>query len=147
MRFISTYAHGFADYIMGAFLIIAPWIFGFSNVPAATWVMVVIGAGVIVYSLFTDYELGMVRKIPMTAHLGLDFVGGLVLAISPWLFGFYELVYLPHLILGLLEMGAAVMTQTVPGVRRVDTTHHRHVGRTAPDAGVDRGDDYGERRV
>lgn len=144
MRFISTYAHGFADYIMGAFLIIAPWIFGFSEVRAATWVMIILGAGVILYSLFTDYELGAIRKIPMTVHLGLDFLGGLVLAISPWLFGFSEFVYLPHLILGLLEMGAAAMTQTVPGVRHVDT-HGRHVGLTAPD--VDRGDDYKARHI
>ena len=50
----------------------------------------------------------------MPVHLGLDAAAGLLLAASPWLFGFAEFVYLPHLILGILEMGAALMTETTP---------------------------------
>jgi hypothetical protein len=33
------------------------------------------------------------------------------LAISPWLFGFSNKVYLPHLIFGLIEMAAGMMTR------------------------------------
>jgi hypothetical protein len=119
MRFIPTRIHGFLDYTMGLLLIAAPWLFGFAAGGAETWVPVVLGAGAILYSLMTDYELGVARMIPMTGHLWLDGLAGLLLAASPWLFGFAEYVYLPHLILGILEMGAALFTQTVPGdVRR-----------------------------
>jgi hypothetical protein len=72
---------------------------------------VILGAGVILYSLFTDYELGMSRQIPFGAHLTLDVVGGIFLAVSPWLFGFSDYVYLPHLIVGILEIGAATLTK------------------------------------
>lgn len=114
MRFINSRAHGVLDYLMGILLILAPWLLGFARGGWETWVPVVLGAGAILYSIFTDYELGLVRRIPLPIHLGLDAGAGLLLAISPWLFGFSELVYLPHLILGLLEIGAALFTKKHP---------------------------------
>lgn len=117
MRFIPTRIHGMLDYGMGLVLIAAPWIFGFATGGAETWVPVILGAGVIGYSLFTDYELGAIRTISMQTHLWLDGLGGLVLAASPWIFGFSEEVWAPHLVLGLAEIGAAVFTQRVPADR------------------------------
>ena len=114
MQFISTRVHGYIDYAMGAFLIVCPWLFGFAGNQAAMLVPVVLGAGVIAYSLFTDYELGVVRKIPMTGHLMLDALGGAFLAASPWIFQFSETVYLPHLILGLTELAAVATTEHAP---------------------------------
>ena len=123
MRFIPTRIHGMLDYLMGALLIVAPWLLGFDRGGAETWVPVILGAGVIVYSLLTDYELGVVKKLPMSTHLMMDLVGGIILAISPWLFGFSEYVYLPHLILGLAEIGAAVFTKRVPDTATAHTHH------------------------
>jgi hypothetical protein len=114
MRFITTRVHGWMDYTIGVLLMLAPWLFGFANDRIETWLPVVLGAGVIVYSLLTDYELGAVRMIPMRVHLWLDFAGGALLAVSPWLFGFADYVWAPHLIVGLVEIGAAAMTQLVP---------------------------------
>lgn len=120
MRFIPTRIHGMLDYLMGTLLIASPWLFNFNRGGAETWVPVILGASVILYSIFTDYELGAVRKLSMSTHLWLDVLGGAFLAVSPWLFDFDEYVYLPHLILGLAEMGAGLMTKTVPD------TAHRH---------------------
>ena len=114
MRFIPTRVHGFMDYSMGVLLMAAPWLFGFARGGAETWVPVILGAGVILYSLLTDYELGLVRKLSMPAHLLLDALGGILLAASPWLFGFSDWVWVPHVIFGLLEIGAALMTRKVP---------------------------------
>ncbi|HYE54078.1 MAG TPA: SPW repeat protein [Chitinophagaceae bacterium] len=114
MRIISTRVHGYIDYLMGLFLIIAPWLLGFANGGAETWVPVILGASAIVYSLLTDYELGATRQLSMRTHLGLDLFSGILLAASPWLFGFADYVYLPHLILGIAEIGASLMTQTTP---------------------------------
>lgn len=110
MRFISTRTHGVLDYLMGALLIAAPWLFGFAYGGTETWVAVALGIGVIVYSLLTRYELGLFRMLPMSVHLVLDFMSGALLAASPWLFGFDGIVTVPHVAFGLLEMGAALMT-------------------------------------
>lgn len=90
MRFIPTSVHGVIDLLMAIVLIVSPWLFGFDNVESAKWVPIVLGIGLIVYSLLTNYELGMARLIPMPIHLGLDILSGIVLAVSPWLFGFAD---------------------------------------------------------
>lgn len=129
MRFIPTGVHGVMDYLMAVVLIGVPYVFGFGiNAEtglaannAATYVPVALGFGLIVYSLLTNYELGVVRKIPMGAHLGLDAASGVFLAVSPWLFGFADIIWVPHVILGLVEIGAALFTDRVPFRNRAGT--------------------------
>jgi hypothetical protein len=114
MKIISTKTHGILDYLMGLVLIASPWIFGFADGTAAQWIPVILGAGALVYSLMTNYELGVVKTIPMKTHLMLDMGAGALLAVSPWLFGFADRVSTPHVVLGILELGAALMTRTSP---------------------------------
>ena len=118
MKIISTKVHGVLDYLMGVILIAAPWLLNFDRGGAETWVPVVLGASVILYSLFTNYEYSVAKGISMRTHLTLDVLSGIFLAASPWIFGFNEYVYLPHLIFGILEIGAGSMTETTP--------HYRH---------------------
>ncbi|MCE6992963.1 SPW repeat protein [Dyadobacter sp. CY323] len=113
MKIISTKLHSRLDYMTGILFIAMPWIAGFNEVASATWTLVAIGAMTILMSLFTDYEGGMVRSIPMAAHLNVDIVTGLFLAASPWILGFADQVYLPHLLLGLFEVAAGLMTSRV----------------------------------
>jgi len=128
MKFIGTKTHGWLDYIMGALLIAAPWIFDFDRGGAETWVPVVLGAGTILYSLLTDYEMGVSRQISMRTHLTLDMIGGALLAASPWIFGFADYVWSPHLVLGIIEIGAALFTKTVPDTEKGGHRHHRAAG-------------------
>lgn len=116
MRFLSTKIHGVLDYVMGLVLVGAPWLFGFAAGGPETWIPVVLGISVILYSLITDYELGVTKGISMSTHLWLDGISGLFLAASPWLFNFSEIVYLPHVVLGVAEFFAAITTKTVPSV-------------------------------
>jgi hypothetical protein len=114
MRIIPTRLHGVLDYLIGIILVIAPFVLHFEESTAATYVPVILGAAAIVYSLFTDYELGMFKALSMRAHLWLDLLSGVVLAASPWLFGFSDYVYLPHLVLGIVEILASLMTKKTP---------------------------------
>lgn len=115
---IPTRIHGMLDYLLGALLMGAPWLLGFTRGGPETWVMVGLGASVILYSLVTDYELGLLRRLPMAAHLWLDALGGVLLAVSPWVLGFDDVVSTPHLALGLFEVVTAAFTNTVPGYER-----------------------------
>ena len=128
MRFLPTRVHGVLDYIVGVLLIGSPWLFDFARGGAETWVPVVWGAGAILYSMLTDYELGLSKNISMSTHLTLDLLSGILLAVSPWLFGFADFVYLPHVLLGILEIGAALVTVKTPSVtaRPSRDQHHRH---------------------
>ncbi len=103
--------HGIIDYIVGALLILAPFILGFADGTAAQWVPIILGAGALLYSLLTDYELGVARVIPMPVHLGLDNASGLLLAASPWLFGFAHRIWWPHVLVGVSEIVIPLLTQ------------------------------------
>jgi SPW repeat len=113
MRFIPTKFHAPLDYIVGVALIAAPWIFQFSDVTAATVVSIVLGAGLIAYSLITDYELGVWKVAPMAVHNLIDIAAGAFLAASPWLFGFADEsanVWMPHVVVGLAAVFLGLTT-------------------------------------
>lgn len=131
MRFIPTKLHGLLDYASAGLFIASPWLFGFAFDPhsnlaesvAAQWIPVFVGVGVFFYSIFTDYELGLVRRLPMRVHLTADlWFAGVFLAASPWVFGFADRVYLPHLLLGLFSVAAGLLTKKVPA----DSSHRVH---------------------
>jgi drug/metabolite transporter (DMT)-like permease len=114
MRFIPTRLHAPLDYIVGVALIAAPWIFQFSDVTAATVLSVVLGVGLIVYSLFTDYELGVWRTFPMSVHNLFDIAAGALLAASPWLFGFADEganAWAPFVVVGLAAIFLGLTTK------------------------------------
>jgi uncharacterized membrane protein HdeD (DUF308 family) len=126
MRFIPTKFHAPLDYIVGAALIAAPWIFQFSEHKAATVVPIVLGIGLIAYSLFTNYELGVWKVAPMAVHNLIDVAAGAFLALSPWLFGFADEsanVWAPHLVVGLAAIFLGLTTiQQGYSYRRSPTT-------------------------
>ena len=125
MKVISTKVHGVLDYLVGIILIAAPWLLNFYRGGAESWVPIILGIGTVLYSLFTNYEYSMSKVIPMRVHLTLDVISGIFLALSPWLFNFDEFVYLPHVIIGILEIGVGLMTETAPKAAgyRTQETH------------------------
>jgi len=110
MKIIDRKTHGYLDYTVGLLLIAAPFLFNFYEGGSESWIPIILGAGTIVYSLITDYELGLVGIIPMKSHLTIDVVNGIFLAASPWLFGFADWIFWPHLVVGIMEIFVPLMT-------------------------------------
>jgi hypothetical protein len=69
---------------------------------------------VLLQTILTDFEVGLVRKLPMKTHLSVDFFIGLFLALSPWLFGFADYIAWPHVVFGVFSIIASITTHTVP---------------------------------
>src|SRR3954462_4839083 len=114
MRFVPTRVHGMLDYLVGALLVVVPLVVSSPGSGARFWVPAALVAGAIVSALATDYELGVVRLLPMPAPLALDALSGALLAASPWLFGFADRVRAPHLLAGLFEIAGGAGTGTPP---------------------------------
>jgi hypothetical protein len=112
MRFISTFVHGIEDYALAALLLMSPYLLGFADGSAAQYVPQAVGAAIFVTSIFTRYEMGLLRIIPMPMHLMLDAGAAILLILSPWLFGFADKIYLPQLILGLGELLFVAFSKT-----------------------------------
>jgi hypothetical protein len=101
-RLIPRQIHAGMDYALGALLIVSPWLLGFADdSSAATWIAVIVGAGIVLLTAVTDDDLSLADAIGMRTHLGIDIATGLFLAVSPWLFG-------------LLEVGSALVTDPEP---------------------------------
>lgn len=124
MRFIPTRIHGILDYLVGIILIAAPWLLDFNRGGAETWIPVIIGIVVLLQTIMTNFEVGMFRVIPMGTHLTMDFFIGLFLAISPWLFGFADFVWVPHVVFGVIAILASLTTHTVPATYSHRGTAH-----------------------
>src|SRR5215469_1052665 len=118
MRVIPTIVHGIADYILGVVLLFLPNIFGFADLGGpAVWIPRILGIIDLVQSLATNYELGLVKILPMKLHLMNDYVVSAFFAVSPWLFGFSRRpanVWVPFLVLGVLVFIVSLMTETQP---------------------------------
>jgi hypothetical protein len=120
--------HALLDYLLGIVLIASPWIFGFSDVGgAAVAFPIAVGALAIAQSLITDWELSIAKIVPLPIHLSLDVVAGIVLAASPFVFGFSDEganAWIPHVVAGVGMIGAGLMTQRTPATRRPTTRPH-----------------------
>ncbi len=117
-RFIPTKVHGALDYIVAVALILAPMIFGFSDVGgAAVIVPVVLGIGLILYSLFTKYEWGLIKVLGMPYHLIVDVIASVFLILSPFIFGFnMEAMnaWVPHIVVGIAVILVVIFSETQP---------------------------------
>ena len=128
MRFIPTKVHAVLDYVVAIALILAPTLFMFEEVGgAAVIVPRVLGVGLILYSLFTRYELGLVKVIGMPVHLIFDVVASVFLIASPFLFGFIAEApnaWLPHIAVGVAVILVVLCSQNQPGASVTGTKAH-----------------------
>jgi hypothetical protein len=112
---ISLKVHNILDYIVGALLIISPWLFRFSGVPGARNLFFILGVALVVYSMLTNYYYSVLRIIPLGVHMALDTAIGVFLILGPALFGYRELLtdgqYALHIILGIGAVGLVALTR------------------------------------
>lgn len=116
MKFISSKMHTIIGLIVGVALIIAPWLFMFADIGgAAVMVPIYVGIFIIFSELTTTSSASPFKLIPMKAHILLDILTGLFLLLSPWFFAFSDEpmnAWVPHVIVGILVVGYALMTRT-----------------------------------
>lgn len=124
MKLFNSKTHAILDYAVGILLIIAPYLLGFADGTAAQYVPVAVGIVTIMMSLLTKYEYSIFKVIDLKTHLGIDFFLGLFLAASPWILKFNETVYLPHLIVGIVYMLVALLTERVSMIKTNQAAHH-----------------------
>jgi len=67
LQFLTPALHGVLDYVAAAALIALPFLLGFQGIEL--WLSVAGGAGLIAYSLLTDYAFGAVKLVSFDAHL------------------------------------------------------------------------------
>jgi hypothetical protein len=113
MRFLSSKSHTVIGVVVGVILILRAMLVGFGNDSTASMVALGVGIFIIVSELVTTSRYSLVKLVPMKIHLVLDYLTGIFLALSPWLFGFAHgpfTTWMPHLIVGILVVAYALVT-------------------------------------
>lgn len=85
-KVLDPKTHGILDYALAAMFLLAPSLFGFTEVAATA--SYVIGVVYIGTSLLTRYPLGALKVIPFPTHGVLESVMAAAWIVMPWLLGF-----------------------------------------------------------
>lgn len=77
MKFITPKVHGIIDILVVLFLLASPALFGFTGLLATfTYALAVVH---LILTLTTDYNIGIVKLIPLSIHGAIEFIVGVVL--------------------------------------------------------------------
>ena len=88
-RFVTKTIHAYLDYPVAIALIALPFLLGLgASSPIALWLSVGTGVAAFVLTLLTDHKLGVIRILPYSLHLSVDFLVGLIFVAAPFLFQF-----------------------------------------------------------
>jgi hypothetical protein len=124
--FISTKFHAVLDYVGGILITASPWIFGFYNVGGAALFIPLVLRGLQIFMvLFTNHEGGLIKVIPLQIHLIMDMLVGFILIVAPFLYNFYPLVFLPHVLLGLFAFSSGIFTKSSPFIQKIQVLDPR----------------------
>jgi len=88
LKLVPAWLHGVGDYGAGLALIVVALIAGGSDEAVLTGV--VLGAALILVSLFTRYPLGAVKVVPFPVHSAGDYLGGILAIVAPFLLDFSD---------------------------------------------------------
>lgn len=83
---ISLRTHAVLDAVLLTFILLAPWLLGYTEHAAATqWSVALffLGMGL---NVITNYPLGLIRKLPMKFHKMVEFTSPGIFIAIPWLF-------------------------------------------------------------
>jgi hypothetical protein len=111
MRFLSTRLHGAADYVMSIVLLAWPTATGVDAHSPFGWAVAAVGVCIFLFSMFTDYEYGVLRILPIRLHLALDAIAGIVLVAIGILAGLRTWMWLVVSIFGAMELLAVLLTR------------------------------------
>jgi hypothetical protein len=113
MKIISTRMHGVLDYLTAGALLALPRALRWD--PGVTRMMTGAALSTIGYSALTSYELGLLRVLPMPAHLALDTLSAVLFCGGPLLFPDQDSGVRRALVaIGLFELAVTLMTESEP---------------------------------
>ena len=88
-RFVTKTIHAFLDYPVAVSLMVMPFLLGLgSSHVLALWLAVITGVAAFILTLLTDHQTGIIRVLPYSFHLAVDFAVGLAFIAAPLVFGF-----------------------------------------------------------
>jgi hypothetical protein len=86
---IPAFVHGLLEYVAGALLVAAPFLFSFKS-DSATAASIVAGVLLLIIASSTAMSTGLIKSIPVHAHVMLDYLLAALLIAAPFIFAFSD---------------------------------------------------------
>ena len=113
--FISPKVYGFFNYALGIVMILSPWLFGFQHQHGASILLpLYLGWLQLIMAIFSKHEWGFIKVFPVSMHCFIAAIVGSFLLLSPFLYGYYNEIFLPQLSFGLILLLLGVFVQGSP---------------------------------
>nr|WP_319382777.1 hypothetical protein [uncultured Roseibium sp.] len=99
IRFVTKTIHAYLDYPVAIGLIALPMLLGLGqSSPLAFWLSVTTGVAALILTILTDHETGLIRVVPYSFHLIVDFAVGIVFLAAPFVLGFQGIDFAYYII-------------------------------------------------
>src|SRR5918992_150419 len=120
---IPAFVHGVLEYVAGALFIAAPFVLAFDS-DTATAVSIIAGVVVLIVAASTAMSTGLIKSIPVQAHVVLDYLLAILLIASPFLFGFDEdgTATAFFIVVGVVHLLMTIATRFIREERRRERT-------------------------
>jgi predicted ABC-type exoprotein transport system permease subunit len=120
---IPSFVHGLLEYAVAVLFIAAPFLFSFDS-DTATAVAIVAGVLVLIVAATTAMSTGLIKEIPVQAHVVLDYLLAILLIASPFLFGFDEdgTATAFFIVVGVVHLLMTIATRFIREERRRERT-------------------------
>jgi hypothetical protein len=120
---IPAFVHGILEYVAGALFIAAPFVLAFDS-DTATAVSIIAGVVVLIVAASTAMSTGLIKSIPVQAHVVLDYLLAILLIASPFLFGFDEdgTATAFFIVVGVVHLLMTIATRFIHEERRRERT-------------------------
>jgi Kef-type K+ transport system membrane component KefB len=86
---IPAFVHGLLEYVAGIFLVAAPFLLSYDS-DGATAVSIVAGVVILMFTASSALTTGLIKSIPVQAHVVFDYILAALLIASPFIFAFTE---------------------------------------------------------
>ena len=86
---VPAFVHGLIEYVAAIVFIAAPFVLDFDS-DTATAVAIVAGVLILIVATSTAMTTGLIKSIPVQAHVVLDYVLAILLIAAPFVFAFSD---------------------------------------------------------
>jgi hypothetical protein len=87
---IPLNTHAMLEPLMAVLIIVAPWLFGFSDTNDAKAICIIVGAVMLIAGSMTQWRYSLAKVIPLRMHFMTDLLLAAVLILTPFIFGFSD---------------------------------------------------------
>jgi hypothetical protein len=111
---VPAFVHGLIEYVVAIVFIAAPFALAFDS-DAATAVAIVTGVLILIVAASTAMTTGLIKSIPVQAHVVLDYLLAILLIAAPFVFAFSDdgTATAFFIVLGVLHLLLTIATRFV----------------------------------